>query len=173
MSIVAVIAPGPTRSGKPIGTAPRPSGELEGSCHPPAIRSLTAIMRSKSPPATMKLFNDMPNNMRICCPAKAKRNRRINPVIMADLKVVFLWASSMFFVRPMKMGTLPNGSTTMKRAIVPFTRSRRKSIDAELPSTNIIKKTAVLKSITQLKKFLNREKIKKWGLFWFFGTSQF
>ena len=126
--IVVVMAPGPTRRGKPIGTAPTLSGDVDVSCHPPVVRSLTATIRSSIPPATMKLNNEIPNRKRICCPAREKTNRSTNPVTIADRKVLFLCGSSMFFVRPMKIGTLPTGLTTRKSAIVPLASSARRNI---------------------------------------------
>lgn len=78
ISMVVVIAPGPTRRGQAIGTAPTLLGETIDSLSfkPPNSRMLIARTRSKMPPAIMKLCNEIPNRFNTCCPASANTRRR-------------------------------------------------------------------------------------------------
>ena len=76
LNIVVVMAPGPTRRGIAMGTAPRLSGECACSCMLPEIRILIAIIRKRMPHATSKLSIDIPKIVRISFPVKAKTSSR-------------------------------------------------------------------------------------------------
>jgi len=112
-----VIAPGPTNRGQPMGTAPTDSFIRDFSSHPPITKSLIATIKSKMPPAIIKLSNDIPNNNRMFCPIRVNSVNRSNPTIIANLKVRFCSELSMFWVRLIKIGTLPKGLTTINNAI--------------------------------------------------------
>ncbi|MCJ7633370.1 hypothetical protein MUP77_13410, partial [Candidatus Bathyarchaeota archaeon] len=129
----AVMAPGPTRSGIPMGTAPIVSDE-EFSFQLPVIKSLTAIIKSNKPPAIMKLCIKIPKKDNIRWPAMAKDIRRMKPTIVAVLNVFFLSSSLILLVRLIEIGMFPKGSTMMKSAIVTLTNC---GITVEKISTSI------------------------------------
>jgi hypothetical protein len=115
--IEVVIAPGPTNKGQPMGTAPTDSFIADFSSHPPIIRSLIATIKSKMPPAIIKLSNEIPNSNRMFCPISVNKVNRSNPTIIANLKVFLRSEVSMSWVKLIKIGTLPNGLTTINNAI--------------------------------------------------------
>lgn len=128
LNIVVVMAPGPTKSGIAMGTAPRDSGDSEGSSSLlPEISILIEIIKSKMPPAISKLSIVMPKMDNISFPKKAKTSNKINPTKHATLYTFLLWASAIFSVNPIKMGMLPNGSTMIKSAMAALAKSLKKS----------------------------------------------
>lgn len=90
VNIVAVIAPGPTRRGTPMGTAPMLSGEAAVSCQPPDTRILMAMMKRRIPPAIIKLLMVIPKKLRTSRPAMAKNNRSTKPTKVAVRKALLL-----------------------------------------------------------------------------------
>jgi hypothetical protein len=51
------------------------------------------------------------------CPISVNKVKRSNPTIIANLKVFLRSELSMFWVRLIKIGTLPKGLTTMNNAM--------------------------------------------------------
>lgn len=126
--MVVVIAPGPTSSGIAIGTAPKLSGDSPGACELlPETSILTAMISRRMPPAISKAKIESPKIVSTSWPRNAKNSSRTNPTSDATLKTFRRWAGSIFSVKPMKMGMLPNGSTIMNSAIVAGIRAERNS----------------------------------------------
>lgn len=119
----AVMAPGPTNRGHPMGTAPIPSESVCIGFHPPRTRSWTATIRRSMPPAIMKLLRVMPNKDKMFWPTTVKKVSNIKPVTVAKWKVCSLSWSFISRVSSRKMGTLPRGSTMISKATVVFTTS--------------------------------------------------
>ena len=83
-------------------------------------------MKSRMPPATMKLEMVMPKMDRICAPATANTKSKPAAVMIAVLVTDALSALSIFWVSAMNTGTLPIGSMTTNSAIADLIRSVRK-----------------------------------------------
>ena len=79
------MAPGPTRSGMAIGTAPKLSGDDSTVSRVPEIKILMDIIRSRIPPATSKLYNESPKIVKISWPVNAKTSNKITPTSVAVL----------------------------------------------------------------------------------------
>ena len=89
-------------------------------------RSSIATMKSKMPPATMKLEMVMLKMDKICVPATANTKSKPAAVMIAVFVTDALCALSIFCVSAINTGTLPIGSMTTNSAIVDLMRSVRK-----------------------------------------------
>jgi hypothetical protein len=83
-------------------------------------------MKSRMPPATMKLEMVMLKMDSICVPATANTKSKPAAVMIAVLATDALSVLSIFCVSAINTGTLPIGSITTKSAIVDLIRSVRK-----------------------------------------------
>ncbi len=75
-------------------------------------------MNNKAPPATIKLFTVIPKVDKIWVPAIAKIINNIADVTAAVFDSALLVSFSIFFVRFINIGIIPNGSTTANNWIV-------------------------------------------------------
>ena len=128
VKIVVVMAPGPTRRGKPMGTTPMCSGVVEFSVHSPRTIILIEIIRSSMPPAIMKLWRDIPKNMNMYWPISAKDSRITKPVSTALRKALRLSPFASPLVKPMKIGMFPNGSIIMNNVIIALNKAKINSM---------------------------------------------
>lgn len=70
--------------------------------------------------------------LNISCPVKAKTKSRMNPTSVAVLKTFLFWSLDMFWVKPMKMGMFPNGSTIMKRTKAALAKLKAKATISDI-----------------------------------------
>ncbi len=125
--ITAVIAPGPASSGNANGTTPdSPCVPAPANLHSPCVRSSIDTMKSRMPPATMKLEMVILKMDSICVPATANTKSKPAAVMIAVFVTDALSVLSIFCVSAINTGTLPTGSITTKSAIVDLIRSVRK-----------------------------------------------
>jgi hypothetical protein len=75
-------------------------------------------MNNNAPPATIKLFTVIPKVDNICVPAIPKTINKIADVMAALFDNALLVPFSIFLVKFINIGIIPNGSTTASNCMV-------------------------------------------------------
>jgi len=127
-TMLRVIAPGPTRRGKAIGTIPELSGSIFSSSHEPLRRILIDIIKSKTPPATLNPDKDILKIFRKLSPKNAKKKRRKNDAKDARDNILLLFFSLIPEEREIIIGTFPMESIIINRDIVALNKEKSHSL---------------------------------------------
>jgi hypothetical protein len=127
-TMLSVIAPGPTRRGKAIGTIPELSGSIFSSSHDPLRRILIDMIKSKTPPATLNPDKDILKILRKLSPKNAKKKRRKNDAKDARDNIFVLFFSLIFEEREMIIGTFPMESIIINRDTVALNKAKNHSL---------------------------------------------